>query len=42
MTHLYFSILAGCGQVDTVHGCLEATPQGCPGHWTGKVLEQEL
>lgn len=39
---LYFSVLAGRGQVGTVHGCLEVTPQGRPGHWTGKVLQQEL
>lgn len=42
MGYLYFSILAGCGQVGTGHGCLEATPQECPDHQTGKVLEQEL
>lgn len=38
--HLYLSVLAGHGQVGTVH--LEHTLQECPGQQTGKVLEQEL
>lgn len=36
--HLYFSVLAGHGQVGTVH--LEHILQECPGQQTGKVLSR--